>query len=117
LRACSVIFNPYGLEGIDKDWEKFWLTRDWNPLNPSQSIDWGRSEQALNIFSVFPHKSPSDFVDGIDHPFGTLQSNKVIDRDNSEDRHDKNGMTIWVEQDPIPTRESGRWSATLSIKE
>jgi hypothetical protein len=23
LRACSVIFNPYGLEGIDTDWERF----------------------------------------------------------------------------------------------
>jgi hypothetical protein len=23
LRACSVIFNPYGLEGIDTDWEGF----------------------------------------------------------------------------------------------
>jgi hypothetical protein len=23
LRACSVIFNPYGLEGIDMDWEGF----------------------------------------------------------------------------------------------
>jgi hypothetical protein len=22
-RACSVIFNPYGLEGIDTDWEGF----------------------------------------------------------------------------------------------
>jgi hypothetical protein len=23
FRACSVIFNPYGLEGIDTDWERF----------------------------------------------------------------------------------------------
>jgi hypothetical protein len=23
LRACSVIFNPYGLEGIDMDWRGF----------------------------------------------------------------------------------------------
>jgi hypothetical protein len=23
LRACSFIFNPYGLEGIDMDWEEF----------------------------------------------------------------------------------------------
>jgi hypothetical protein len=23
VRACSVIFNPYGLEGIDTDWEGF----------------------------------------------------------------------------------------------
>jgi hypothetical protein len=23
LRACSVISNPYGLEGIDTDWRKF----------------------------------------------------------------------------------------------
>jgi hypothetical protein len=23
LRACSVIFNPYGLEGIDTDWRGF----------------------------------------------------------------------------------------------
>jgi hypothetical protein len=23
LRACSVIFNPYGLEGIDTDWRRF----------------------------------------------------------------------------------------------
>ena len=38
LRVCSVIFNPYGLEGIDTDWGRFWLTRDWNPLNPPQSI-------------------------------------------------------------------------------
>jgi hypothetical protein len=22
-RACSVIFNPYGLEGIDTDWRGF----------------------------------------------------------------------------------------------
>jgi hypothetical protein len=21
--ACSVIFNPYGLEGIDMDWKRF----------------------------------------------------------------------------------------------
>jgi hypothetical protein len=38
FRVCSVIFNPYGLEGIDTDWEGFWLARDWNHLNPSQSI-------------------------------------------------------------------------------
>jgi hypothetical protein len=28
LRACSIIFNPYGLKGIDTDWEEFWLARD-----------------------------------------------------------------------------------------
>jgi hypothetical protein len=38
LRACSVIFNPYGLEGIDTDWRGFWLISDWNPLNPPQFI-------------------------------------------------------------------------------
>jgi hypothetical protein len=43
LRACSVILNPYGLERIDMDWRGFWLTRDWNPLNPPQSI-WIRVE-------------------------------------------------------------------------
>jgi hypothetical protein len=31
VRACSVIFNPYVLEGIDTDWRGFWL---WIPLNP-----------------------------------------------------------------------------------
>jgi hypothetical protein len=38
IRLCSVIFNPYGLEGIDTDWRGLWLTGDWNPLNPLQSI-------------------------------------------------------------------------------
>jgi hypothetical protein len=28
LRACSVIFNPYGLEWIDTDWRGFWLIGD-----------------------------------------------------------------------------------------
>jgi hypothetical protein len=23
FRACSVVFNPYGLEGIDTDWKIF----------------------------------------------------------------------------------------------
>jgi hypothetical protein len=48
---------------------------------------------------------PSYFVDGLDHPFGTLQNNKVIDRDSSEDRFDKNGMTRRVKQGRLPTRE------------
>jgi hypothetical protein len=44
ISVCLVIFNPYGLEGIDTDW------RDFNLLGietPSIHIDWDRTEQAL----------------------------------------------------------------------
>jgi hypothetical protein len=38
IKGLFGYFNPYELEGIYVYWKRFWLTRDWNPLNPPQSI-------------------------------------------------------------------------------
>jgi hypothetical protein len=38
LRACSVIPNTHGLDGIGKNWEDVWLVWDSNSSNPTQSI-------------------------------------------------------------------------------
>jgi hypothetical protein len=37
LRACSVIPNTHGLDGIGKNCEEVWLVWDSNPSNPAQS--------------------------------------------------------------------------------
>jgi hypothetical protein len=56
LRACSVIFNPYGLEGLIR------IVRDFDLLGietPSIHMDWGRTEQALRGNSETPQGSSS----------------------------------------------------------
>jgi hypothetical protein len=51
VRACSVIFNPYGLEGLIR------ISRYFDLLGietPSIYMDWGRTEQTFRACSVTP---------------------------------------------------------------
>jgi hypothetical protein len=47
LRACSVIFNPYGLKGLIRIERDFDLLGIETLQSPSIHMDWGRTEQAL----------------------------------------------------------------------
>jgi hypothetical protein len=49
---ASVIFNPYGLEGIGTDWRGFWFNKDWNPSISFNPYELGRTEQDLKARGV-----------------------------------------------------------------
>jgi hypothetical protein len=50
LMACSFIFNPYKLKGINMDWKDFNLLELKHHQSPLIYMNWGRTEHGLMRF-------------------------------------------------------------------